>query len=77
MAKPKNVIPTVEKKLQIASDLCVRMELELFSDLEGKIPYGEQSKLVNQLLRKHFEKLDNERANKPMAIVPTPVPAEQ
>lgn len=58
MAKPKNVIPTVEKKFSIPSDLCARMELELFSDLEGKIPHGAQSILVAKLLREYFEELD-------------------
>ncbi len=58
MAKPKNVIPTIEKKLQISADLCTRMELDLFSDLEGKIPYGAQSEFVNKLLREHYKEQD-------------------
>jgi hypothetical protein len=58
MAKPKNVIPSIEKKISIACDLCARMELELFSDLEGKIPYGAQSTFINQLIRDHFTALD-------------------
>ena len=58
MAKPKAVIPTIEKKIQIPADLCTRMELELYSDLEQKIPYGAQSELINRLLREHFTRLD-------------------
>lgn len=58
MAKPKAVIPTIEKKIQIPADLCTRMELELYSDLEQKIPYGAQSELINRLLREHFRALD-------------------
>lgn len=58
MAKPKAVIPTIEKKIQIPMDLCTRMELELHSELEGKIPYGAQSELINRLLREYFHKLD-------------------
>lgn len=58
MGRQKNVIPTVEKKIQIAADLCARMELELFSDVEGKIPYGAQSELINNLLRKHYKRQD-------------------
>lgn len=58
MAKPKNVIPSIEKKIQISSDLCARMELELFSDVEGKIPYGKQSEFINNLIREHYKRVD-------------------
>lgn len=58
MARQKNVIPTVEKKLQIAADLCTRMELELYSDVEEKIPYGAQSEFINTLIREHYKKID-------------------
>ena len=58
MPRQKNLIPTVEKKIQIQADICARMELELFSDLEGKIPYGAQSELINKLLREHYRRQD-------------------
>lgn len=58
MAKPKSVIPTVEKKIQIPLDLLTRMELELHSELEGKIPYGAQSEFINKLIRAHFHSQD-------------------
>ncbi len=58
MAKPKNVIPTIEKKVQIPMDLVARMELELHSDLEGRIPYGAQSEFINRLIREHYQRVD-------------------
>ena len=58
MAKPKNLIPSVEKKISIEADLCARMELSLYSELEGRIPYGAQSQLINQLLRQHYREVD-------------------
>lgn len=58
MAKPKAVIPTIEKKIQIPMDLCTRMELELHSELEGKIPYGAQSEFINKLIRAYFKAID-------------------
>jgi len=58
MSRIKNVIPAVEKKIQLATDVCARMELELYSEVEGKIPYGAQSELINRLLREHFKRLD-------------------
>lgn len=61
MAKPKNAVPTVEKKVQIPMDLVTRMELELHSDLEGKIPYGAQSEFINRLIREHYQRIDSGR----------------
>jgi len=58
MARPKPVIPKIEKTLYIPQDVALRMELELMSDLTGKIPHGAQSELVSRLLREHFAKLD-------------------
>lgn len=60
MARTARTIPQVKKTLHIPTDVVARMELELFSELEGKVPHGAQSNLVTKLLREHFEKLDNE-----------------
>jgi hypothetical protein len=68
MARQKNVIPTIEKKLQIAADLCARMELELYSDVEEKIPYGAQSEFINNLIREHYKRIDAVAA----AVAPVP-----
>lgn len=69
MARQKNIIPTIEKKLQIAADLCARMELELYSDVEEKIPYGAQSEFINNLIREHYKRIDAVAA----AVSPAPV----
>lgn len=58
MAKPKSIIPTIEKKISIPADLCARLELELHSDVEGRIPYGAQSEFICRLLRDHFAAID-------------------
>ena len=58
MAKPKKVIPTVEKKVSIPMDLCVRMETTLYSELEGRIPYGAQSEFIVGLIRSHYQSID-------------------
>lgn len=59
MARPKPTIPQIKKTLHLPQDVVARLELELFSDLEGKIPHGAQSELITKLLRDYFEKLDN------------------
>jgi hypothetical protein len=58
MAKPKKVIPTVEKKISIPTDLCARIEMDLYSELEGRIPYGAQSEFIVGLIRSHYQALD-------------------
>ena len=63
MARPKAVISTVEKKIQLHAELCTRMELELFSDVEGKIPYGAQSTFINNLIREHYKQIDEKAAS--------------
>jgi hypothetical protein len=52
------------------------MELELFSDLEGRIPFGAQQSLIVDLLRKHFRALDVMR-KKARKLDLLDVPAEE
>lgn len=56
MARPKKTLATVSKNIRIPEDLAARMELELYSELEGKIPYGAQHEFFTKLLREYFEK---------------------
>ncbi len=58
MPRQKNLMPSHEKKIQVPEDLCARMELELYSDLEGRIPYGALSNFVNGLIREHYKAID-------------------
>lgn len=58
MARPKLTNPTVYKNIGIPQDLCARLELELYSDLEQKIPFGAQQEFFTMLLRDHFGRMD-------------------
>jgi len=55
MARPKKTVPTVFKKIGIPEDLAERLELELYSEVEGKVPFGAMQEFFTALLRKHFE----------------------
>ena len=55
MPRPKSTNPKIPKHIPIDPDLCAQAELALFSDLEGRVPYGAWSALIEQLLRQHFE----------------------
>lgn len=58
MARPKSPVPTVPLNLSLEADLNVRLKLELFSDLESRIPFGAISKYINDVLRRHFAAQD-------------------
>ena len=61
MARPKRNLRMISKHLCLPEELVARMELELFSDVEGRIPMGAQAELITQLLREHFAVLDTAR----------------
>lgn len=40
MARPRKAIRPVEKTISFPEDIVLRVELELFSEVEGKVPFG-------------------------------------
>lgn len=64
MPKPPRVDRPVEKKLSLPRSLVVQVELELYSELEGKVPFGEWSMLIEDLLRNWLVRRDDERNGK-------------
>lgn len=55
MARPRKAIRPVEKRISIDEDLVARVELELWSDLEGKVPFGSWSQYINRLIRQDLQ----------------------
>lgn len=58
MPRPKKTTRTIFKNIGLAEDLVARLELELFSEVEGRIPFGAQQAFFERLLRKHFAEMD-------------------
>lgn len=56
MARPASINKPIEKKLSLDAELVAKVELALFSDLEGRVPYGAWSGLIEQLLREYFSR---------------------
>lgn len=54
MARPKKAVKPVEKSLSLPQDVADRIELMLWSDLEGKVPHGAFSKFLEQAVREWF-----------------------
>ena len=56
MSRPKKTVRTVFKNIGLPEDLVVKMELELYSEVEGRIPLGAQQDFFTRLLRDYFER---------------------
>lgn len=54
--KPPRVIRPKEKSISLPEDVVARIDLELYSELEQKVPHGAWSRLVEKLLREHLDK---------------------
>lgn len=52
--KPAKVIRPVEKKISIPEDVVAQIDVLMWSELEGKVPFGAWSRLVTELLREHL-----------------------
>ena len=51
MPRPRKAIPSVEKNICLPRDVVVEVELMLFSELEGKVPFGAWQKYLEGLIR--------------------------
>lgn len=56
MARPRKAIRPVEKTISLPEDVVARVDMVLFSELEGKVPHGKWSGLVEDLLRQYLMK---------------------
>lgn len=50
MPRPKKIDRPVRIDVNIPSSIHARVQLELYSQLEGRVPYGATSNLVTELL---------------------------
>ena len=62
MPRPKNVIPSVEKTVSLPEDLVLAVDLELFSEVEGKVPFGAWKAFLTRLVKEHLRR--NEEVGK-------------
>lgn len=50
MPRPKRAVPNVTKELSLPPDLVARVDLELYSELEDRVPHGAWQQLLIVLL---------------------------
>lgn len=58
MPRPRAAVPGVSLHVVLPSDLHARMELDLYSPAEQRIPFNAKGKLITKLLRDHYERKD-------------------
>lgn len=51
MGRPKKADKPVEKNVSLPSSVVAAVDLELYSEIEGRVPHGGWSRLVESLLR--------------------------
>jgi len=63
MARPRKAIRPIEKNISLPQDVVARVDLELYSELEGKVPFGAWQKFIERLIRAELARLDSVREN--------------
>ena len=51
MGRPRKAVPSIEKNVSLPRDLVVAVELELYSEVEGKVPFAAWQKYLESLIR--------------------------
>ena len=59
MPKPRRVDRPVEKSISLPQTLCAQVDIMLYSELEGRVPFGAWSKLMESLLTEWLNKINN------------------
>ena len=56
MGRPRKAVPSIEKNISLPRDLVVAVELELYSEVEGKVPFAAWQKYLESLIRTDLAK---------------------
>lgn len=56
MARPRKTDRPIEKNISLPQSIVIRVELELFSELEGRVPFGAWQKYIVGLIEADMAK---------------------
>lgn len=62
MARPKRVDRPIEKSICFPQSLVARVDLELYSELEGRVPFGAWQKFLTSLIETYFKQKAQQNA---------------
>jgi hypothetical protein len=58
MGRNRQVVKTIEKSVSLPSPLVDRMDLELFSPIQGRVPQGAYQQFFTTLISEYFARKD-------------------
>lgn len=58
MTRRSNIIPSIKMSLWVPEDLRARLDLILFSDLEGRVPFGAYTVFYAEMLRARLDSIE-------------------
>ena len=58
MPRPLKADRPVEKTISLPTSIAARIDLELYSELEGKVPHGAWQRFLVALISEHFARVD-------------------
>ncbi len=61
MARIKGAIPTKPLTVHLPVDTLSKLQLHLFSEIEGRVPHGAYAKLLVGLVDAYLQKLDEQK----------------
>ncbi len=62
MSRRKNIIPVTQLCLKLPEDLRAKLDLYLFSDLEGRVPQGKYQEFFIARIKEFFEKVSHDQS---------------
>lgn len=68
MPRPRKAIRPIEKNISLPEDIVARVDLELFSEVEGKVPFGAWQRYVEGLIRADLERRAQGKGAHPAAV---------
>ena len=63
MPRPRKLDRPVQKNLSFPTSIAARIDLELYSEVEGKVPFGAWQKFLCGLAEDYFRRKDGQAAN--------------
>jgi len=58
MPRPRNILRKVQLHVWVTEEVRTRMDLRLYSSIEGRIPFGAHSDFIDSTLGRELDRLD-------------------
>jgi len=55
MSRHPNIVPSISLKTNLPIDIRTKLDLHLFSELEGRVPHGAYQKFLVEIINQYFD----------------------